>query len=926
MPNIPVTWRNQFQVNATTADDQLDPKIIQLANGNILVSWTSTNNTGVGSPTGRDVIGQIFDPLGNPVGAEFRLNIGFNVDDEQAGEIVATANGGFIVVYMDIDAAGSQSVRLGEFDSAGAALASNQTVLGDTAGDPGFGNPVVAASSATSVLIVYERTTAGVSTVVGKIYNPSTDTYSAEISLLAFPGGDTTPAVTVLSNGNYVVVARNTANDTSIAYRIVDAAGVNVLGATQVTGTSTDTFNDREPTVTTLAGGGFVIAWTNTDTNDIDVVFRVYNAAGAQIGSNQVSGVGSTDNNNEPVVVGLADGTFVIIYDNDAAPNRLEVERFSATGAFLGNFVITAEAATTPSAVSLADGRFAVVWQSLVNNEIQMEILDTRDAVNSPGVYTPDQRQIGTIGADVFTAANNVEIVNGWDGNDIITAVDINGVQQYFGGEGNDVIFAVGVINDEAWNGENGNDTIDWSSVNQSGIVFNLAAGTATLGASTETMLNFENLAGTLLADTIIGTSGDNTLSGNEGNDVLVGGLGNDTLNGGGGNDTIVYSGSSAVNVALYLGSTNTFGAGVDVFNSIENVVGTSFDDYLLGSTVGNILLGDAGNDRLEGREGNDPLDGQDGNDLLYGGADNDTLNGGAGNDTISYSDATNAVNVALYLGSTATFGAGLDTFISIENVQGTNFADYILGDAGANSLQGLGNNDRLEGREGNDVLDGGAGDDLMFGGAGNDLLAGGDGNDTISYADAGSAVNVALFLGGTNTFGAGSDAFTSVENVVGSAFGDHLLGDAAANRLQGFDGNDQLEGLQAADLLEGNEGNDVLIGGEGADLLLGGNGADRFLYTGAADSISAARDQIFDFNVAVDLIDVSQIDSNPFAGGDQGFTFVSAFTGAFGQATLTFDGVTGNTTFALDIDGNGAGDFFVIINGNVNGAAGFVL
>lgn len=83
MPLTPETWLNEFTVNLTTTNTQSRPRITQLANGNILVSWESSDDTGVGSPAGIDMIGQIFTPMGEPVGVEFRLNIAFNVDDEQ---------------------------------------------------------------------------------------------------------------------------------------------------------------------------------------------------------------------------------------------------------------------------------------------------------------------------------------------------------------------------------------------------------------------------------------------------------------------------------------------------------------------------------------------------------------------------------------------------------------------------------------------------------------------------------------------------------------------------------------------------------------------------------------------------------------------------------------------------------------------------
>ena len=80
-----------------------------------------------------------------------------------------------------------------------------------------------------------------------------------------------------------------------------------------------------------------MISWTNTDATDTDVLFTVYNAAGTQTGSGNTSFGGGTNSNNESSVVALADGSFVILYDNDEL-DRQDVEHYSATGTFLGTF------------------------------------------------------------------------------------------------------------------------------------------------------------------------------------------------------------------------------------------------------------------------------------------------------------------------------------------------------------------------------------------------------------------------------------------------------------------------------------------------------------------------------------------------------------------------------------------------------------
>lgn len=215
------------------------------------------------------------------------------------------------------------------------------------------------------------------------------------------------------------------------------------------------------------------------------------------------------------------------------------------------------------------------------------------------------------------------------------------------------------------------------------------------------------------------------------------------------------------------------------------------------------VINGTVNNDNLSGNAGNDTLNGGDGDDGLNGGAGDDVLNGGNGNDWGQYWNAPIGVTVNLNLvGFQNTLGAGVDRLISIENLNGSNFADFLTGDAF---------NNQLIGGNGDDTLVGGDGGDGLLGGAGNDLLKGGNGSDWAQYwnASAGVSVNLAL-TGGQNTLGAGVDSLSDIENINGSLFNDSLIGNALANQLLGGGGNDTLSGGAGNDTLTGGIGNDV--------------------------------------------------------------------------------------------------------------------
>lgn len=76
---------------------------------------------------------------------------------------------------------------------------------------------------------------------------------------------------------------------------------------------------------------------------------------------------------------------------------------------------------------------------------------------------------------------------------------------------------------------------------------------------------------------------------------------------------------------------------GHDVLYSIENILGSDYDDIIHGTErAGNVLLGGIGNDSLYGGGGNDILSGGPGADMLSGEAGDDTILLGLGGDTAS--------------------------------------------------------------------------------------------------------------------------------------------------------------------------------------------------------------------------------------------------------------------------------------------------
>ncbi len=371
------------------------------------------------------------------------------------------------------------------------------------------------------------------------------------------------------------------------------------------------------------------------------------------------------------------------------------------------------------------------------------------------GVATDDGG--GSGGQDVLIG---IESVIGSDGDDTIT-----------GDGGNNII--QGALGSDALDGAGGTgDVLSFVELSGGFVTLDLVASTAVFSgdASTDNFSNFEQYVLTSQDDVVFNSAGD---------DVIDASFGT--------GDTINYSLSSGVYVNLTTDSADAYGGGAgiavgtDLIQNFEHVIGSDHDDVLAGNSADNNLQG-----------GN-------GNDTLLGIAGNDTLDGGAGINTASYASASAGVTASLDGGSATVDGdGGVDTFINIQNLIGSNFVDDLTGDANANTIDGGDGEDFLYGLAGDDHLIGGVGNDDLYGGAGDDIIDGSIGYyDVAYYSSAGIAITVDLAdpaadIQVSDDGQGGADTLINIEAISASIYDDHFIMDDVA--IQIFGGNGSLD------------------------------------------------------------------------------------------------------------------------------------
>jgi Ca2+-binding RTX toxin-like protein len=538
----------------------------------------------------------------------------------------------------------------------------------------------------------------------------------------------------------------------------------------------------------------------------------------------------------------------------------------------------------------------------------------------------------GEAGSDLLNGGENDDFLFGGAGNDILDG-DI-GNDKLFGQDGNDRLYSS--EGDDLLDGGAGQDTarydkepgaiVNIDEINSYSNTpyltdiegrFSIRAGQAVSNSGdTDILRNLENITGSIYDDVLIGNALENILNGLEGNDLLIGNGGNDTLDGGDGIDTVSYRRTEndlGLGIVVNLADNSGFDGidGIDTLINIENIIGSRYADKLFGDTNSNTILGgddidtisgNDGEDTLFGERGNDKIFGGDGNDTLIGGIGKDILDGGVDNDTASYITATSRVAASLADGNGWVGDATGDQFISIENLIGSDYNDFLVGDFRGNILIGGEGDDTLEGGEGNDTLDGGNGRNVLNAGQGNNTVIALNGDDTVYAGFGDDTISVG---DGFNLIYAGSG-----RNIVttGNDDDDIYSGDGI-DVIRAGDGTNDIYAGEDVNLVITGLNDDTIYGGSSLDIIIAGEGFNRIFASQGNNIISAGNgENRIDAGSGSDVIRTGSGDDTIYA--SEGDNYIDAGTGF-----NTLDSGSGSDLFALH-SGNG---FSNIINFNVD-------
>ncbi|MEM7521705.1 MAG: hypothetical protein AAF307_11780, partial [Pseudomonadota bacterium] len=442
MPNTPVEWLADRRITNSISTEATQPTITQLSNGNVVIVWASEDSSSPTSTPGLDLRGQIYDPLGNEIGSEFRVNRTADAHDEVQPSITAIGQtGGFAVVYNDFETSTTfdidTDVVIDVFNSSGGWVGGDR-ITGNAFSSAGtVVEPKIANASGFNVGMAWYNPTTG--DVEFQAYRTDTLTEVGTQNVLfngAVPSGSNGQGVNgvdiaVAGTGYVVAYANADPGSDSLVLAAVNTFGNAVsFGAT---GTSTITVASgiesiRDPNITELTNGNFLVTYVvdgSAAQNNSGIRGAIYESDGTFVTTLGTVATTVAGNQEHPVAVALPDGQSIIFWqDTDTAD--LHGQRFAANGSKIGTeFDVDDSGSLTypyTDAVLLDDGRVQVAFMEdfqspTLDSRVFTAIWDVRDFANAPD---PNGYQVGTITADTITTQSGTERVFGHFGDDTI--------------------------------------------------------------------------------------------------------------------------------------------------------------------------------------------------------------------------------------------------------------------------------------------------------------------------------------------------------------------------------------------------------------------------------------------------------------------------------------------------------------------------
>ena len=394
---------------AETSTSQADPEIAVRADGSWVVTWADIDGGAY------DIKQRVYDADGH-AGKIRTVDTGSDTVYMSVPAVTSLANGGHVIAWQE-GSGGDPSIHYRTYGSDGKATGKEHTLV--TAGLLAASRPQLADLDNGGFVLVFD----GVD---------DSDYRTKQVHAQVFRDGGT-------AVGDMI--------DVALPYDVVGYTG--------------NSFSD----VAALKGGGFVVAVYGSSfygpggyTQGQTMLGAFENDGAAILGTTAFPSSGSSGGGRYPTVTGLADGGWLVAWtravgSGDPNQTTLEVDalRYSAKGALVGAVSVLPETggglATDPELTALDDWKLVLSWKA--TTRAQDNVGDVKQELFTVG-------QLGSAKADDMVGTEKGDLIYGLGGKDTIKGLEGNDI--LFGNNGRDRL--LGAKGRDTLDGGNGNDVL----------------------------------------------------------------------------------------------------------------------------------------------------------------------------------------------------------------------------------------------------------------------------------------------------------------------------------------------------------------------------------------------------------------------------------------------------------------------------------
>ncbi|NEO84066.1 MAG: S8 family serine peptidase [Spirulina sp. SIO3F2] len=346
-----VSQGQEFQINSTTLKDEYDVAVVEMDDGNLFFTWTSSEYLEFFLEYNRDIYGRIYGQDNEAISSEFKVSeyIGnsffFNPQDHTDSSLIKLSTGEVLVTWRR---SSSGDIYARKYTSQGISAGEQYPI--DFSGGNSAGNG-----------------SGGLSTISG---------IGQEYSLIA------------TNDEGFVMVWQGSGENGEAApdvyARKYDTDGQPLGDVFRV-----NTYQDAHqwyPEVSSLQNGGFVITWTSSlgqDGDDRGIYGQIFDAQGNRVGQEFQANTYSQGNQTYSQVVGLDDNGFIIVWESENQ-DGIYGQRFDSIGVKLGDeFEIDSSAEVVRnvnsdlylnSIASVGENDFVLSWASTDQNGNSVDV------------------------------------------------------------------------------------------------------------------------------------------------------------------------------------------------------------------------------------------------------------------------------------------------------------------------------------------------------------------------------------------------------------------------------------------------------------------------------------------------------------------------------------------------------------------------